>query len=69
MENLKLFRLFLFCTALASAGVSAYLAIVGFTSNYGKGLDTYALASSIEVGKKLLGTLGDEPKSTTTPYI
>lgn len=51
MENLKLFRLFLFCTALASAGVSAYLAIVGFTSNYGKGLDTYALASSIEVGK------------------
>ena len=24
---------------------------------------------SIEVGKKLLGALGDEPKSTTTPYI
>lgn len=28
-----------------------------------------AVKASIEVGKKLLGTLGDEPKSTTTPYI
>ena len=28
-----------------------------------------AVRASIEVGKKLLGALGDEPKSTTTPYI
>jgi len=28
-----------------------------------------AVQASIEVGKKLLGALGDEPKSTTTPYI
>lgn len=28
-----------------------------------------AVKASIEVGKKLLGALGDEPKSTTTPYI
>lgn len=28
-----------------------------------------AVKSAIEVGTKLLGALGDEPKSTTTPYI
>ena len=28
-----------------------------------------AVKAAIEVGKKLLGALGDEPKSTTTPYI
>lgn len=28
-----------------------------------------AVRASIDVGKKLLGALGDEPKSTTTPYI
>lgn len=28
-----------------------------------------AVRASIEVGKKLLGALGDEPKSATTPYI
>jgi microcompartment protein PduB len=28
-----------------------------------------AVKASIDVGKKLLGALGDEPKSTTTPYI
>ncbi|MDO5516322.1 MAG: propanediol utilization microcompartment protein PduB [Clostridium sp.] len=28
-----------------------------------------AVRSAIDVGKKLLGALGDEPKSTTTPYI
>lgn len=28
-----------------------------------------SIKTSIELGKKLLGTLGDEPKSTTVPYI
>ena len=28
-----------------------------------------AVRAAIEVGKTLLGALGDEPKSTTTPYI
>lgn len=28
-----------------------------------------AVRAAIEAGKKLLGALGDEPKSTTTPYI
>lgn len=28
-----------------------------------------AVKASIEAGKKMLGALGDEPKSTTTPYI
>ena len=50
MEGL-IVRLFLFATALAVTGVSGYLAVVGFTSNYGKGLDTFALAASVEIGK------------------
>ena len=50
MEGL-IIRLFLFSTALVVTGVSGYLAVVGFTSNYGQGFDTLALAVSVEAGK------------------
>lgn len=50
MEGL-IIRLFLFSTAMVVTGVSGYLAVVGFTSNYGQGFDTLALAVSVEAGK------------------
>lgn len=40
-----------------------------FTFTGDSGAVRQAVKASIEVGKKLLGALGDEPKSTTTPYI
>lgn len=41
--------------------------ILTFTGD--SGAVRQAVLASIEVGKKLLGALGDEPKSSTTPYI
>lgn len=41
--------------------------ILTFTGD--SGAVRQAVLAAIEVGKKLLGALGDEPKSTTTPYI
>lgn len=41
--------------------------ILTFTGD--SGAVRQAVRTSIEVGKKLLGALGDEPKSTTEPYI
>ena len=39
-----------------------------FSSGFG-GAVRQAVRAAIDVGKTLLGALGDEPKSTTTPYI
>ena len=41
--------------------------ILTFTGD--SGAVRQAVRAAIEVGKKLLGSLGDEPKSTTEPYI
>ena len=41
--------------------------ILTFTGD--SGAVRQAVKASIEAGKKMLGALGDEPKSTTTPYI
>lgn len=41
--------------------------ILTFTGD--SGAVRQAVKAAIEVGKKLLGALGDEPKSTTQPYI
>ncbi|MDD7353228.1 propanediol utilization microcompartment protein PduB [Peptoniphilus sp. SGI.035] len=41
--------------------------ILTFTGD--SGAVRQAVKASIDVGKKLLGALGDEPKSTTSPYI
>ncbi|CAG7585682.1 propanediol utilization microcompartment protein PduB [Peptoniphilus senegalensis] len=41
--------------------------ILSFTGD--SGAVRQAVKAAIEVGKKLLGALGDEPKSTTSPYI
>lgn len=41
--------------------------ILTFTGD--SGAVRQAVKAAISAGKKLLGTLGDEPKSTTTPYI
>ena len=41
--------------------------ILTFTGD--SGAVRQAVRSAIEVGKKLLGALGSEPKSTTQPYI
>jgi microcompartment protein PduB len=41
--------------------------ILTFTGD--SGAVRQAVKTAIEVGKKLLGSLGDEPKSTTEPYI
>lgn len=41
--------------------------ILTFTGD--SGAVRQAVKAAIEVGKKLLGALGEEPKSTTTPYI
>ncbi|MBU5669775.1 propanediol utilization microcompartment protein PduB [Peptoniphilus sp. MSJ-1] len=41
--------------------------ILSFTGD--SGAVRQAVKAAIEVGKKLLGSLGDEPKSTTSPYI
>lgn len=41
--------------------------ILTFTGD--SGAVRQAVRAAIEVGKKLLGALGDEPKSTTEPYI
>lgn len=41
--------------------------ILTFTGD--SGAVRQAVKAAIEAGKKMLGALGDEPKSTTTPYI
>lgn len=41
--------------------------ILSFTGD--SGAVRQAVKAAIEVGKKLLGALGEEPKSSTTPYI
>lgn len=72
-------------TVLADVAVkAANVEVVGYsspsqgTSNSNEVILTFtgdsgavrqSVKAAIEVGKKLLGSLGDEPKSTTTPYI
>ncbi|MDS0528240.1 propanediol utilization microcompartment protein PduB [Clostridium sp. SHJSY1] len=50
-------------------GGTSYSNEVILTFSGDSGAVRQAVKASIEVGKKLLGALGDEPKSTTTPYI
>lgn len=50
-------------------GGTSYSNEVILTFSGDSGAVRQAVRASIDVGKKLLGALGDEPKSTTTPYI
>lgn len=50
-------------------GGTSYSNEVILTFSGDSGAVRQAVRASIEVGKKLLGALGDEPKSSTTPYI
>lgn len=52
-----------------SNGGTSYSNEVILTFTGDSGAVRQAVKTSIEVGKKLLGTLGDEPKSASEPYI
>ena len=51
------------------AGGTSYSNEVLLTFTGDSGAVRQAVRAAIDAGKKMLGALGDEPKSTTTPYI